>query len=100
MLEVPRSRSMPQSSQPYDHLSSFAPTQGAVGPVIVGVGATDDASVLRMAHALTPLSTAGVIAVTAVEPLSPLLFAGDMGGVPVRPDDQRANSQLTHLTER
>lgn len=91
---------MTQTLESHQTLHSFAPNQVALGPMIVGVGATNGESVLRAARALTPVSPDGVLAVTAVEPLPVVLYAGEMGIAPVALEDEREAQQLAHLTER
>jgi nucleotide-binding universal stress UspA family protein len=91
---------MTQTLETHPMLHSFAPTHDAVGPMSVGVGATNGESVLRTARALTPLSPEGVLAVTAVEPLPVVLYAGEMGIAPVALEDEREAAQLRYLEQR
>jgi nucleotide-binding universal stress UspA family protein len=91
---------MTQTLESHAQLHSFAPTHDALGPMIVGVGATNGESVLRAARNLTPTSPRGVLAVTAVEPLPVVLYAGEMGIAPVALEDEREAAQLERLTDR
>jgi nucleotide-binding universal stress UspA family protein len=91
---------MTQTLESPTMLHPFASKHEALGPMIVGVGATNRESVLRTARALTPCSPEGVLVVTAVEPLPVVLYAGEVGIAPVALENEREATQLAHLTER
>ena len=91
---------MTQTLASHPQLAPFTPSHQPAGPMLVGVGATNGESVLRVARALTSISPKGVLAVSAVEPLPVVLFAGEMGVVPVELEREREAAQLAHLTER
>jgi len=88
------------SLESHPRLGSFAPTNAAVGPMIVGIGAANDESVMRVARALTPISPKGTLAVSAIAPLPVVLFANEMGMIPVALEQQREATRLVELTER
>ena len=81
-------------------LSAFRPTRAALGPTIVALGPRNGQSIVRAARALAARSPAGVIAVTAHEPLPIVAFGGEVGIVAPQFDERAAVSELDHLAAR
>lgn len=80
-------------------LRPFTPGTTRTGPMLVAVGGSDAAAVVKVAHALTPISPAGVLAIAVLEPLSVYVFGGEPGLIPTGFEVDREASRLAQLRQ-
>ncbi len=90
---------MAQSTVPATELRPFTPGSTRTGPMLVAVGGSDAAAVVKAAHALAPHSSAGVLAIAVLEPLSVFTFGGEPGLIPDGFELEREASRLAQLRQ-